>query len=47
MGFWRELGRAIRTALTTWHGTARLSVLLLFAAVAGAVFLAVYGQIKH
>ncbi len=44
---WKELGRTVRAALATWHGTARLCALLLFAAVAGAVFLAVYTEIKR
>jgi hypothetical protein len=46
LGLHREMGRAISAALAEWHVTARLSVLLLYGAVADAVFLAVYSQIK-
>ena len=47
MGFWREVGQTVRAALATWHGTARLGVLLLVASVAGAVFVAIAGWLKH
>ena len=29
MSFWREVGQTVRAALTTWHGTVRLGVLLI------------------
>ena len=41
MGIWREVGQTVRAALATWHGTARLGVLLILGSIAGAVFLAV------
>ncbi len=47
MGIWRELGQTVRAALATWHGTARLGVLLILGSVAGAVFLAVAAWLKH
>ncbi len=45
--FWKELGRTVRAALATWHGTARLGALLILGSVAGAVFLAVADWLKH
>ena len=47
VGIWRELGQTVRAALATWHGTARLGVLLILGSVAGAVFLAVAAWLKH
>ena len=47
LGFWKEVGQTVRAALATWHGTARLSILLLFGSAAGAVFLAVGAWLRH
>jgi hypothetical protein len=45
MIFTRWMARAVCTALKDWGHTARASILLLFLAVAGGVFLAIYSVI--
>jgi hypothetical protein len=51
MGWHEEIGRAARSALkeamSSWSGLARLCVLLLSSAVAGAVFLAVFHTVRQ
>jgi hypothetical protein len=38
----REAGRTVRLALQSWHHTARLALLLVVGATAGAMFVAIW-----